>query len=269
MIDKGKLAGIFSETDGIVATYLFGSQVKGKTDLFSDYDLAVLLPDDCCENRRLSLVGDLLAKAFAVVGQDKADVVDLSNQPLWFQQVVVETGQVIFETDRAARMKYENELRLRCLEKGLPEYMEEEKMKRQDVQINFNTIEENLQMLERLSRFSYDKFIADFRNLPSAVRLLQTAIEALVDISRYVIRSLGLPSAETYSQVPTVLSHAGYINEKSATIYVQMVRFRNLVVHHYYGVKPEEIYQILTENLSDIQRWHDRLLEIIEAGVNT
>ena len=35
-----------------------------------------------------------------------------------------------------------------------------------------------------------------------------------------------------------------------------------------YRVAPEEIYKILTENLPDIQKWHDRLLKIIEAGVN-
>ena len=269
MIDREKLAQIFSETDGIVATYFFGSQVKGKTDVFSDYDFAVLLPKEWQKDERLSVVGDLLSKAFSVVGQDKADVVDLSNQPLWFQQVVVKTGTVIYETDREARRRYEAALLRRCLEAGLPEYAEEKLMRKQDVQINFDTIDENLGMLEQLSRFGYDAFTADFRNLPSAVHLLQTTIEALVDISRYVIRSLGLPSAEAYSQVPTVLADAGYIDKKAVTTFSQMARFRNLVVHHYYRVESEEIYRILTENLSDLQKWRDKMLEIIESGENT
>ena len=269
MIDEGKLAAIFARTESIVAIYFFGSQVKGKTDLFSDYDFAVLLPEAWGKDKRWTVVGDLLDKAFSVVGQDKADVVDLSNQPLWFQQVVVQTGKVIYEADKVERRKYERELIRRCLEEGLPEYMEDGQMRKQDVQINFDTIEENMQMLERLSHFSYDEFMADFRNLPSAVHMLQTAIEALVDISRYVIRSLGLPSAEAYRRVPTVLFDAGYIDEASAGIYDQMVRFRNLIVHHYYRVNPEEIYKILTENLSDLQNWYVTLLEIIGTGENT
>lgn len=267
-IDEGKLAEIFSETDGIAATYFFGSQVRGKTDVFSDYDFAVLFRDGREEKERSSIVGDLLCKAFSVVGQDKADVVDLFEAPLWFQQVVVKTGRVIYETDRAYRMKYESELMRRLKEAGLPEYVEDEKMKKQDVHINLDTIEDNLEKLDTLSHLNYDEFMADFRNLDAAVRRLQTSIEALTDISRYVIRSLGLPPAQEYSQVPTVLADAGYIDGKSAQIYVQMARFRNLVVHHYYRIKPEEVYKILTEELSDIRRWHDRLLEIIESEGN-
>jgi uncharacterized protein YutE (UPF0331/DUF86 family)/predicted nucleotidyltransferase len=266
-IDEDKLAKIFYKTDGIVAAYFFGSQVRGKTDCFSDFDFAVLFKDGSFENR-WNIVGDLLCKAFSVVGQDKADVVDLSNQPLWFQQVVVKTGKVIYETSSEERMKYEREVMRKCLQEGLPEYVEDGKMKKQDVQINFETIENNLGKLETLSRLNYNEFMDDFRNLDAAVRELQTSIEALADISRYVIRSLSLPPAEEYWQIPMVLSDAGYIDPKDAEVYVEMVRFRNLVVHHYYKVKPDEIYKILTEELSYICRWRDRLLEIIESEGN-
>ena len=193
MMDKERLVGLFFQTDGIVAAYFFGSQVKGKTDRFSDYDFAVILPEEWQKDKRFAVVGDLLGKAFSVVGQDRADVVDLSSQPLWFQQVVVETGEVICETDDVVRLEYESELMQRCLEAGLLAYTENGRMRKQDVQINFDTIAENLQMLETLSYFSYNEFTVDFRNLPSALHLLQTTIEALVDISRYVIRSRGLP----------------------------------------------------------------------------
>ena len=90
-----------------------------------------------------------------------------------------------------------------------------------------------------------------------------------MDISRYVIRSLGLPSADSYREVPVVLADAGYFDQTATAIYDKIVRFRNLVVHHYYRVDPEEVYQILTENLSDLQNWRTTLLEIIEADANT
>ena len=269
MINAEQLAQIFSDTDGIIATYFFGSQVSGKTDAFSDYDFAVLLPEDWSKDKRWMLVGELLDKAFAVVGQDNADVVDVTNQPLWFQQVVVQTGKVIYETDSVARREYERKLIYRCHEAGVPEYLENGQMRKQDVQINFDTIDDNLEKLNTLSGLSRDEFMADFRNLDTTVRRLQTSIEALVDISRYVIRSLGLPSADSYREVPVVLADAGYFDQTSTAIYDKIVRFRNLVVHHYYRVDPEEVYQILIENLSDLQNWHTTLLEIIEADANT
>ena len=269
MINTGKLAQIFSGTDGIIATYFFGSQVSGKTDAFSDYDFAVLLPENWSKDKRWRLVGELLGNAFEVVGQDNADVVDLTNQPLWFQQVVVQTGKVIYETDSVARKEYESNLIHKCLEAGLPEYMDTGNMNKRDVQINFDTIDDNLEKLNTLSSLSRDEFMADFVYLDATVRRLQTSIEALVDISRYVIRSLGLPSADSYREVPVVLADAGYLDQTSTPIYDEMVRFRNLVVHHYYRVNPEEIYNILTKNLSDLQNWHTTLLEIIESDAGT
>lgn len=268
MVNTEKLVQIFSGTEGIIVTYFFGSQVSGKTDAFSDYDFAVLLPEDWSKDKRWMLVGELLDKAFEVVGQDNADVVDLTNQPLWFQQVVVQTGKVIYEADRGARKEYESNLIHECLETGLPEYIENGQMRKQDVQIHFDTFEENLGKLERLSRFSYYEFMAEFWYLEAAVHLLQISVEALVDISRYVIRALGLPSADSYRQVPVVLADAGYLDQTSTAIYDKIVRFRNLVVHHYYRVNPEEIYNILTENLSDLQNWCTTLLEIIETDAN-
>ncbi len=269
MINAEQLAQIFFDTDGIIATYFFGSQVSGKTDAFSDYDFAVLLPEKWPKDKRWRLVGELLGNAFEVVGQDNADVVDLTNQPLWFQQVVVQTGKVIYETDSVARKEYESNLIHKCLEAELPEYMDTGNMNKRDVQINFDTIDDNLEKLNTLSGLSHDEFMADFRNLDTTVRRLQTSIEALVDISRYVIRSLGLPSADSYREVPVVLADAGYLDQTSTAIYDEMVKFRNLVVHHYYRVNPEEIYSILTQNLSDLQNWHTTLLEIIESDANT
>lgn len=260
-----RLAKLFEGEGGVIAVYLFGSQVKGDTDKFSDFDLAVLFQENWQVENRWNIVGDLLGRAFSVVGQDKADVVDLSGQPLWFQREVVRTGKVIYEADRERRVIYEEELRRRCREAGLAENLEDRKMRKQEVQINLDTIEENLKRLEGLNRFSYEEFTADFRNLYSAVHLLQTSIEALVDISRYVIRSLGLPGPEKLWQVPKVLADSGYIRREEVDIYIQMARFRNLVVHHYYKVKPEEVYRILKENLVDLRRWRDGLLGIIKG----
>lgn len=261
---KEKLSEIFKELDGIAAIYFFGSQLKGQTDKFSDFDFAVLFQDGWEEGSRRDIVSDLLCKVFSVVGQDKADVVDLAEQPLWFQHVVVQTGKVIYESDKERRVIYEKELNRRCLETGLNE-LENGRMRKQDVRINLETIEENLRMLETLGHFNYDEFKSEFWYLQSAVRLLQTSIEALVDISRYVIRSLGLQPAEEYSQVLMVLAESGYIELKDADVYARMAKFRNLVVHHYYRVNPEEVYRILKEELGDIRRWRDRLVEIIES----
>ncbi|MEK7396769.1 MAG: HepT-like ribonuclease domain-containing protein [Candidatus Poribacteria bacterium] len=264
-IEEDQLAEIFKGYEKIVSVYLFGSQVKGNADKFSDYDFAVLFEER--PKVKWDTLGDLLCRAFSVVGQDKADVVDLIDQPLWFQQEIVESGKIIYEVSEEKRLSYERELAIKCLEEGVPEYVEDGRMRKQDVKIHFDTIDENMKMLEQMRKLSYQEFISDFRNFPASIYCLQTSIEALADISRYVIRCLSLPTPEEYWQIHKTLSDAGYIQGEDAEIYVEMVRFRNRVVHFYYKATPEEIYKILTEDLSDIRNWRDTLLEIIESNL--
>ena len=159
----------------------------------------------------------------------------------------MKTEKVIYEADREERLLYERELMHKCLDAGLPEYVGDGKMRKQDVQIHLDTLEGNWEKLEKLSHFSWDEFMEDFWYLDATVRRFQTSIEALVDISRYVIRRLGLPSAQAYWEVPTALANAGYIDETAAVTYVQVVRFRNLIVHHYIPGKSGR-------NLQDLDR---------------
>jgi uncharacterized protein YutE (UPF0331/DUF86 family)/predicted nucleotidyltransferase len=264
-VEEKKLADIFKDHEGIIAVYLFGSQIKGNTDKFSDYDFAVLLDDKSYKDKRLNLLGELITDAFSVVGQDKADVVDLSKAPLWFQQVVIKSGKVILERSKEKRLHYEDELIQECLKEGLPEYVEDGRMKKIDIQVHLDTIEENLENLDYLGqKFSLEDLKEHKIYLDGAVREIQTSIEALMDISRYVMRNLRLPQAEEYWQIPVILSDAGYIEKSDSEIYSEMVRFRNLVVHHYYKVNPQDVYKIITEELYDIRKWRDTLLNLIE-----
>jgi len=100
VVDEERIAQVMEETPEVIAAYLFGSAARGEMDHFSDIDVAVLLEDDLPKERRWDIEGQLLDQLFRIVGQDKADVVDLKTAPLWFQRVVITTGRVIYERDR-------------------------------------------------------------------------------------------------------------------------------------------------------------------------
>ena len=263
-VEEKKLADIFKDHEGIIAVYLFGSQIRGDTDKFSDYDFAVLLDDKSYKDKRLNLLGELITDAFSVVGQDKADVVDLSKAPLWFQQVVIRSGKVILDRSKEKRLHYEDESMQECLKEGVPEYVEDGRMKKVDIQVHLDTINDNLKDLEGMKEMSYEELRDNRIYLNGAVRMIQTSIESLMDISRYVMRNLRLPQAEEYWQIPVILSDAGYIEKSDSDIYAEMIRFRNLVVYYYYKVNPQDVYKIITEELYDIRKWRDTLLNLIE-----
>jgi len=259
VVDEKRIAQVMKAIPEVIAAYLFGSAARGETDQFSDVDVAVLLEDDLPKERRWDIEGRLLDQLFRIVGQDKADVVDLKTAPLWFQRVVITTGRVIYERDRQKREAYERQvLQQQEADEGRWHGMEE-------MRLRLEVLERNLANLEALARLGYDEFMADPRNLAASERWLQTSIEALADISRHIIRRLGLRMPEEYWQIPHVLAEAGYLSAENVPTYEAMVRFRNRLVHRYPEVEPDEIYRIVTQELNEIRRWRDQLVQILQA----
>ncbi len=258
-VSEEQLAQIVRGFPSVIAAYLFGSVARGEADHFSDVDVAVLLDDDLTEKQRREIVGRLLDALFSIVGQDKADVVDLKEAPLWFQKDVIKTGKLLHERDPIARTAYEVAV-LQASEQDGRQWRG-----REEVRLCLETLERNLARLAELAQLIYDEFMDAPRNLAAAELLLQTSIEALVDISRHLIRRLRLPMPSEHWQIPEVLGEAGYLPAQDVPTYVAMVRFRNRLVHRYPEVDPKEVYRIVTQELDAIRRWLDQLLQVLKT----
>lgn len=137
-------------------------------------------------------------------------------------------------------------------------------MKKEDIQSKIEVILDNLEKLHILKEKSYEDFIADFRNIDSALYKLQTSIQALLDIGSYVIANLGLKMPNTNAEIITILSDAGYIPKEKLQTYADMSKFRNRIVHLYNHIDTEAIYNILVNELDDIKDFYTTLLSIIE-----
>ncbi|MEW5961255.1 MAG: DUF86 domain-containing protein [Chloroflexota bacterium] len=121
------------------------------------------------------------------------------------------------------------------------------------VQARIAIIEENLTKLEQIPQANFDEFIADFRNVESTKHLLQTAIEAMVDICSHCAARLRLHTPENGTKLVHALAKANLIPSEHVPIYAQMIRFRNLVVHLYTEVDDQQIYDILQHHLNDFR----------------
>lgn len=139
-------------------------------------------------------------------------------------------------------------------------------MKKEDIQTKIDVILDNLEKLHTLREKPYEDFIADFRNIDSALYKLQTSIQALLDIGSYIIANLGLKMPNTNAEIITILSDAGYIPKEKVETYADMSKFRNRIVHLYNHIDTEAIYNILVNELDDIKDFYITLLEIIEPS---
>ncbi|MBI5376936.1 MAG: DUF86 domain-containing protein [Candidatus Schekmanbacteria bacterium] len=121
------------------------------------------------------------------------------------------------------------------------------------IRAKISVIEENLGKLDELRQLPADEFKKDFRNIEAAKHLLQVSIEAMTDIGTHIISRMRLKIPATNADVFRTLSENGYIPGNHLDKFILMTRFRNKIVHFYVKVTPDEIYNILQEDLPDFK----------------
>ncbi|HEY3131871.1 MAG TPA: DUF86 domain-containing protein [Acidobacteriota bacterium] len=115
---------------------------------------------------------------------------------------------------------------------------------------------------------SLEAFQADPRNVASAESYLRRALEALLDLGRHIgARGFGKAAAE-YKQIAEVLRDAGVLDETASKILRKLAGYRNRMVHFYDEVSHRELWEICTNELKDIERVLDVLLNWINNNPN-
>ena len=134
----------------------------------------------------------------------------------------------------------------------------------EQLQSKLDILKANLAKLDAIPQDTADTFKADARNLPAALYLLQTSIQALIDVAGYVAGARALPTPRTSHEVFERLEEAGLLPEGTAREVAPIVGFRNRVVHLYDRIDADRVYEILTARRSDIPRVLDLLLAAVE-----
>ena len=112
-----------------------------------------------------------------------------------------------------------------------------------------------LERLEDLQKLTKAEFIADPHKIGSAKYNLIVAIEGAVDLCNHVISKNGFRTPEDYTDTFMVMKEKGAFDERFTSSLIQMVRFRNRLVHIYWDVDDAELYRIIQTNLQDIRQF--------------
>ena len=112
-----------------------------------------------------------------------------------------------------------------------------------------------LERLEDLQKLTKAEFIADPHKIGSAKYNLIVAIEGAVDLCNDVISKNGFRTPEDYTDTFMVMKEKGAFDERFTSSLIQMVRFRNRLVHIYWDVDDAELYRIIQTNLQDIRQF--------------
>lgn len=114
--------------------------------------------------------------------------------------------------------------------------------------------------LRELGRQSEADFLADFRNTESAKYLFIVATEAAIDLCNHIVARRGGRAPQDYADCFVVLAELDVVTPELVNRLKQMARFRNLIVHLYWRVDNARVYQIIQDNLDDLDMFRQQVL---------
>ncbi len=87
----------------------------------------------------------------------------------------------------------------------------------------------------------------------------------MIDISSHICARLGLAVQQDSGESIRALEKRGLFSKDRATMYVKMIRFRNVLVHLYGEVDNRRVYEILEDELDYFRMFMMDIDAIIEG----
>lgn len=130
-------------------------------------------------------------------------------------------------------------------------------------------IREAISELANISRqLTQAQFIEDKEKFAVAEHYLRRALEAVFDISGHIISRFTYSPGKrpkTIKEIAIELGEKGVVDKKFAsTALADMAGYRNRMVHFYDEIAPKELYQIIKNDLPDLEVFARAAIEMIE-----
>lgn len=122
-------------------------------------------------------------------------------------------------------------------------------------------IRQNLRELQQFAEMDLEEFENNSLYEAAATRMLQIAIEALLDICTHIIAREGWGLPKTYVESIEMAAYYGLIPKEFLGTYKAMARFRNRVVHMYDDIEVGEIHKIIINHLDDFQPFMENVIK--------
>lgn len=126
--------------------------------------------------------------------------------------------------------------------------------------------------LRELGKLSEDVFTEDPDKIGSSKYHFIVAIESAIDMCNHIIARNGYRVPEDYGDTFRVMGEVGAMDGDFAEELAKMAKFRNRLVHLYWEVDDEQVYEIIQKRLDDFKKlldsissflgWEDQLSQL-------
>jgi uncharacterized protein YutE (UPF0331/DUF86 family) len=115
------------------------------------------------------------------------------------------------------------------------------------IEAKLRTIEEKLAEIESWQIISYQQLQVNSMLRNATERALQVSVEAIIDVSERILALEGVPAPDSSTNVIKKVIELGIISDNEE--YINMIRFRNFIVHRYEKIDLQIIYAIVSKKL--------------------
>jgi uncharacterized protein YutE (UPF0331/DUF86 family) len=121
--------------------------------------------------------------------------------------------------------------------------------------------------LRELQSADYDEYVSNYMIHKTVERVMQTAIEACLDIGRHLIAREGFRYPEDNKEVFRVLAEEDVIPRDLLPRLEGMAGFRNVLVHGYAEIDDSRVYENLQERIGDFDEFARAIVAYLNRPV--
>lgn len=118
--------------------------------------------------------------------------------------------------------------------------------------------------LRELSKLDKEGLIKDPDKIGSTKYNFIVAIESCIDMCNHIISRNGFRAPDSYSDTFKVMGEIGALDKDFANEMISMAKFRNRLVHLYWEVDNDLLYNILKTRLDDFKQFINQISQFLE-----
>lgn len=138
----------------------------------------------------------------------------------------------------------------------------------QKLQSQLGNLSVYVRHLREIAQTERQAFLKDDIKIGGAKYYLQSSIAVCLDIGNHIIASEGYRAPKDYRDIFTVLSENGFLPDDLTRTPRQMAGLRNRLVHLYWEVDDEQIYDNLQNHLGDFEKYAAHIVEFVKRQGN-
>lgn len=129
----------------------------------------------------------------------------------------------------------------------------------------FSELSSAMDALDDIILRGEEEFMANRHLRGSAKYHLLVAIETVLDLSNHLITQNRWRLPEDYADTFLVIAENGILKRDEAEHLGEMARFRNRLVHQYWRIDDDIIWDILIKDRKDITDYAEKILNLLKT----